>query len=76
MSCSKECDKKEKPILSFSIEAILKAPPTEASLRNTATCNSQAEVAQKFSSKPLLDRYKGRKLVLVYETYEHSYPFA
>ncbi|XP_015668310.2 intestine-specific homeobox, partial [Protobothrops mucrosquamatus] len=63
MSCSKECDKKEKPILSFSIEAILKNPSTEACLHNTVTCNSQPGVAQKFSSKPLLDRYKDDKKV-------------
>ncbi|XP_070610933.1 intestine-specific homeobox [Erythrolamprus reginae] len=63
MSCSKECDKKEKPILSFSIEAILKTPSTEACLHDTLTCNSQPEVAQKFSSKPLLNRYKDDKKV-------------
>ncbi|KAM3832249.1 intestine-specific homeobox [Vipera latastei] len=63
MSCSKECDKKEKPILSFSIEAILKNPSTEACLHSTVTCNSQPEVAQKLSSKPLLDRCKDDKKV-------------
>ncbi|XP_063164805.1 intestine-specific homeobox isoform X1 [Candoia aspera] len=61
MNCSKECDKKEKPILSFSIEAILKNPSTEACLHNTMACNSQPEVAQNFSSKPLLDRCKDDK---------------
>ncbi|XP_026559106.1 intestine-specific homeobox [Pseudonaja textilis] len=63
MSCSKECDKKEKPILSFSIEAILKNPSTEAYLYNMVTCNSQSEVAKTFSSKPLLDRYKDDKKI-------------
>ncbi|XP_039209072.1 intestine-specific homeobox [Crotalus tigris] len=44
-------------------EAILKNPSTETCLHNTVTCNSQPEVAQKFSSKPLLDRYKDDKKV-------------
>nr|XP_060635695.1 intestine-specific homeobox [Anolis sagrei ordinatus] len=55
MSSSKECGKQEKPVLSFSIEEILKKTSTEVRLHNTMICRNATEAAQILKSEPLVD---------------------
>ncbi|XP_062990612.1 intestine-specific homeobox [Elgaria multicarinata webbii] len=61
MSSSKEAQNQERPILSFSVEEILKKPSTEPCLHSTMICSNQAGAVQLLSSEPLLEMSKDEK---------------
>nr|XP_056702544.1 intestine-specific homeobox [Euleptes europaea] len=61
LSNSKDCDSQGKPILSFSIEEILKKPSTKACLHRTAICGNHDEAAPIVGSEPLLEMSKDEK---------------
>ncbi|XP_062839078.1 intestine-specific homeobox [Anolis carolinensis] len=67
MSSSKDCSKQEKPVLSFSIEEILKKTSTEVCLHKTVICRNPTESAQILRSEPLgkicKDNKKGKRRI-------------
>ncbi|XP_054843706.1 intestine-specific homeobox [Eublepharis macularius] len=64
---SKEYDSQEKPILSFSIEEILKKPSTKSCLHRTTVCGNHAETTQNLGSEQLFkickDEKKGKRRI-------------
>ncbi|XP_053112220.1 intestine-specific homeobox [Hemicordylus capensis] len=61
MSNSEEYDNQRKPMLSFSIEEILKPSPGKTCLHSTTLCRTQVETAHLQRSEPLLEMSKDEK---------------